>query len=101
MQVSIFLGFLLVFSSLLSSSWLFLQVYYIKSIKGEGIENRIDLQSQNKHKISIIIAIRNEEADTINELIQNLRNIDYDNYEVIIISDDPPEKFREILSNIS
>lgn len=101
MQVSIFLGFLLVFSSLLSSSWLFLQVYYIKSIKGEEIENRIDLQSQNKHKISIIIAIRNEEADTINELIQNLRNIDYDNYEVIIISDDPPEKFREILSNIS
>jgi len=102
MQVSIFLGILLIFSSLLSSSWLILQVYYIRSIKKEREEavNSYNLQIKNNHKISIIVAIKDETVKTIKELIENLRNIEYDNYDVIIISDDLPEKFNELLSNL-
>jgi len=52
----------------------------------------------SNRKISIIIAIKNEEVDTIRELIENLSELDYDNYEVIIVSDDDKETFEKYLS---
>ncbi|BDC18106.1 glycosyltransferase family 2 protein [Acidianus sp. HS-5] len=102
MQLSIFLGLILVFSSILSSSWLILQVYYVRSIKIEIKDvDDIKLTHDTNNKISIIIAIKNESVDTIKELIENLKNIKYENYEAIIVSDDTPERFKEIISNIS
>ncbi len=101
MQLSFFLGLILVFSSILSSSWLIIQVYYIRSIRREiKTSNDINFVNNNKN-ISIIVAIKNESINTIKELIANLKNIRYESYEVIIISDDTKEKFEEIMSSIN
>ncbi|AAY80318.1 glycosyltransferase family 2 protein [Sulfolobus acidocaldarius] len=53
----------------------------------------------NKHKktFSIIVAIKDESKQVIESLVENLKRINYERYEVIIVSDDDESKFREYL----
>ncbi|EZQ10804.1 glycosyl transferase family 2 [Candidatus Acidianus copahuensis] len=96
-MLSLLFSTLLIISSILSSSWFLLQVYYYKSVK----EILYKYQSLNRSpKISIIVAIKNEPIDIIEELFENLSSLDYENYEVIVISDDDEDYFRRILLEV-
>ncbi|WP_187152740.1 glycosyltransferase [Acidianus manzaensis] len=87
----------MILSSIISSSWLLLQVYYLKSIKN-GLE--IEKKEEDKEPFfSIIVAIKNEDQKIVKELISNLIALDYDKYEVIIVSDDPKEYVSNIISS--
>ena len=46
--------------------------------------------------LSIIIPVKNETADTIVKALRSLSAIPCPNAEVIVLSDDPPDKFEEI-----
>ncbi len=91
--MNFFLSLLLLVSSLLSSTWLILQgLYYTpKEIAEEGEERR-------RERISVIIAIKDEAPETIRELVENLSKLDYEDYEVVIVSDDNEDKFKELSS---
>jgi len=73
--------------------WNFLQTYYLLKSNKITLENATP--SLEKKSFSFIIAEKNEREETIDGLINNLLNLDYEEYEIIIISDDPPEKFKE------
>ncbi|AWR93335.2 glycosyltransferase family 2 protein [Acidianus brierleyi] len=90
--MSFFLSILLLLSSIISSIWFVLQALYFSSKK------IVEIGYDRNKKISIIIAIKDEEVDTIRDLIRNLSELDYDNYEVIIVSDDKQEIFEKYLS---
>ncbi len=90
--MSFFLSIILLLSSVISSIWFILQALYFTNKK------IIDLGYDTNRKISIIIAIKDEDVDVIRDLIRNLSEVDYDNYEVIIVSDDSQETFKKYLS---
>ena len=46
--------------------------------------------------LSIVIPVKNEDADTIIKALHNLAAIPCPNAEVVILSDDPPDRFEEI-----
>ena len=74
--------------------WNFLQTYYL--LRSNNIKLKSETSSSEEHKsFSFIIAEKNEREETIDELINNLLSLDYDDYEIIIVSDDPPEIFKE------
>ncbi len=82
-----------------SITWNILQAYYMYlSQKISGVEE--EDKETIKRKYSIIVAIKNEDRETIVNLIENLRNLNYDNYEVIIVSDDSEEKFNGLFKKI-
>jgi len=88
----IFYEILLLIFTIIPITWNFLQVYYLLR------SNSIKLKNENSkvHKsFSFIVAEKNEREETINQLLKNLLNLDYDNYEIIIVSDDPPETFKK------
>lgn len=83
--------FLLLFSSILPAIWNILQVYYL-SLKVYETKNQ---KFYKDHKaFSIIVAEKGEKKEVIDGLIKNLLSIDYDEYEIIVVSDDPYESFR-------
>ncbi|BFH73589.1 glycosyltransferase family 2 protein [Sulfurisphaera javensis] len=82
---------LLILSSLIPAIWNFLQVYYIT----RKVPSNIYPLTNSKKKFSIIVAEKNEDVSVIKELINNLLELDYDDYEIIIVSDDPPELFNK------
>jgi len=85
---------ILITSSLISSLWLILQLIYFKY---SFSYTKKELYSRNENNYySIIIAVKNEEKETIKELIENLKLLDWENYEVIIISDDDEQRFNKI-----
>jgi 1,2-diacylglycerol 3-beta-glucosyltransferase len=90
--MSFLLSIILLLSSIISSIWLILQASYFTRTQ------IVDLGYDKSRTISIIIAIKDEEIDTIRDLVRNLSELDYDNYEVIIISDDTQETFKKYLS---
>ncbi len=90
--MSFLLSIILLLSSIISSIWLILQASYFTRTQ------IVDLGYDKSRTISIIIAIKDEEIDTIRDLVKNLSELDYDNYEVIIISDDTQETFKKYLS---
>jgi cellulose synthase/poly-beta-1,6-N-acetylglucosamine synthase-like glycosyltransferase len=89
--------FFLIITSLISSIWNFLQVFYYINSKKYKIPNK---QNNYKPFYSIIITIKNEDNDTIKGLIENLSSIKYENFEVLIISDDDKIRFNNIFNNI-
>jgi cellulose synthase/poly-beta-1,6-N-acetylglucosamine synthase-like glycosyltransferase len=98
---------LLYISSFFTSFWILLQVFYFKtsleiSIKEENKLSEIinNKEEKEKRKIDIIVAIKNENEKVIKELIDNLSRLDYEPYEVIIVSDDTEEHFNKIIQYI-
>lgn len=88
---------LLLLSSIIPSIWNILQFIYIKKKITPIKEN----ERENEHKrFSIIVAVKDENVNTIKELIDNLLSLDYEDYEIIIVSDDPPDKFQQLFSDI-
>jgi len=88
----IFYEILLLIFTIIPITWNFLQVYYLLR------SNNIKLKNENSkdHKsFSFIIAEKNEREETISQLLKNLLDIDYDDYEIVIVSDDPPEIFKK------
>ena len=74
--------------------WNFLQVYYF--LKSNNIKLNNEHYKTNDHKsFSFIIAEKNEKEEIIDGLINNLLNLDYDDYEIIIVSDDSSEMFKK------
>lgn len=87
---------ILIFSSILSSYWLILQVYYFKTLR-----KSIDSGNSSSHPFfSIIVAIKDEDIETVKELVENLSSLDYDKYEVIIVSDDSEDYVERLKSTI-
>ncbi|AWR98826.1 glycosyltransferase [Metallosphaera hakonensis] len=86
-----FIDALIILSAILSSLWVLLQAFYFtrKEITCKHHE-------KGNSSVSIIVAIKDEEPSVIKELIENLSSLNYENYEVIIISDDKEERFREL-----
>ena len=90
----IFYEALLLIFTLIPVIWNFLQVYYLLKSNNVKLENMIS--TYNGHKsFSFIIAEKNEREETIDQLINNLLDLEYDDYEIIIISDDSPEIFKK------
>ncbi|QIW23386.1 glycosyltransferase family 2 protein [Sulfolobus sp. S-194] len=82
---------LLILSAILPSIWNLLQSYYYSKHQ----INVYEPQNKSQKGFSIIVAEKNESKKTIEGLIHNLLGINYEKYEIIIISDDPKEKFKE------
>ncbi|BAB65518.1 glycosyltransferase [Sulfurisphaera tokodaii] len=82
---------LLILSAILPSVWNLLQSYYYSKHQ----INVYEPQNKSQKGFSIIVAEKNESKKTIEGLIHNLLDINYEKYEIIIISDDPKEKFEE------
>ncbi|MEM0373861.1 MAG: glycosyltransferase family 2 protein, partial [Sulfolobales archaeon] len=96
--------FILILSSIISSIWLILQIIYYKySFLYNRFINLYNNKKEQKDDIyySIIVAIKNENRDVIKQLIDNLKELNWKKYEVIIISDDDEKKFNEIFNGIS
>ena len=87
---------LLLLFSLIPSIWNLLQAYYYKV----GIREIVEESDGKERFYSIIVAIRNESVETIRGLVENLSSLDYENYEVIIVSDDDEEKFKRIVEEV-
>ncbi|EHP70659.1 glycosyl transferase [Metallosphaera yellowstonensis MK1] len=85
-----FLGAILILSSLITSSWLILQALYSPH------DERVERCEDKKITYSIIIAVKDEDPEVIGSLVENLKGLEYPEFEVIIVSDDSPERFREI-----
>ena len=51
-------------------------------------------------KLSILMPVYNEEK-TIDEIIERVKNIDYNDKEIIIVNDGSTDKTKEILSKFS
>lgn len=96
--ISDIFSLILIFSSVLSSYWILLQVYYFKTKKGEIV--RLE-KSPSEPFFSIIVAIKNEDPSIIEELIGNLLDLDYNKYEVIIVSDDSQEYVSALKSRLN
>ncbi|BCU69022.1 glycosyltransferase [Stygiolobus caldivivus] len=94
-----FLIVLLALFSVAPSVWNILQAYYYKV--GTRTQFRDTWREKNERFYSIIVAVRNEGKETIKELINNLASIDYDKYEVIIVSDDTESYFKEVFSAVT
>ncbi|EWG06941.1 MAG: family 2 glycosyl transferase [Candidatus Aramenus sulfurataquae] len=90
--MNLFLSLLLLVSSVFSSAWLILQGIYYAS------EEKVSRGEERKEKISVVVAIKDEKVETVKSLVDNLSKLDYEDYEVIIVSDDSEERFRELLS---
>ncbi|MCS7369337.1 MAG: glycosyltransferase [archaeon GBS-70-058] len=78
-------------------------IYYWTGIKGKYREAKIVEKKLNEYpKTTIIIPVRNEEAETIIELLEALSKQTYpkDKMEIIIVSDDTEQKFKEIKERI-
>ncbi|QXJ34690.1 glycosyltransferase [Saccharolobus shibatae] len=88
---------LLFISSSITSLWILLQAFYYK-VSNENLVQVLDNDRNNSNKkIDIIVAIKDENERTIKELIDNLSELDYRPYRVIIISDDSLENFEKIM----
>ncbi|MEM0169368.1 MAG: glycosyltransferase family 2 protein [Metallosphaera sp.] len=85
----LFIDVLVLTFALISSLWILLQsLYYTETpLKCEG-------HTSSNRKASIIVAIKDEPPKVIEELIENLSNLNYEDYEVIIVSDDSEEAFN-------
>ncbi|ACP54212.1 glycosyltransferase family 2 protein [Saccharolobus islandicus] len=88
---------LLFISSSITSLWILLQAFYYK-VSNENLVQGLgnDRKNSNK-KIDIIVAIKDENERTIKELIDNLSELNYRPYRVIIISDDSLKNFEKIM----
>ena len=90
----IFYEILFLIFTIMPVIWNFLQVYYF--LKSNSIKSKNEITNSNNHKsFSFIIAEKNEREETIDDLFKNLLDLDYDDYEIIIVSDDPPEIFEK------
>ncbi|AWR96654.1 glycosyltransferase [Acidianus sulfidivorans JP7] len=93
--ISQLFSIILVLSSIISSFWLLLQVYYLKSIKNNYV---IKPKNISEHPFfSIIVAIKNEDIQIVKELIDNVGSLNYDNYEVLIVSDDSQDYVNNLI----
>ncbi|QKR00514.1 glycosyltransferase family 2 protein [Metallosphaera tengchongensis] len=87
----LFMDILILFSAILSSSWIILQgAYYTDKVIMDKLNGSFSF------RVSIIVAVKDEPKELIEKLVENLSRIEYDNYEVIIVSDDSEEKFEEL-----
>jgi cellulose synthase/poly-beta-1,6-N-acetylglucosamine synthase-like glycosyltransferase len=78
-------------------------IYYWTGIKGKYKEGKKAKAKLKEHpKTTIIIPVRNEEAETIIELLEALSKQTYpkDKMEIIIVNDDIEQKFKEIRDKI-
>ncbi|WP_338603575.1 glycosyltransferase family 2 protein [Sulfolobus tengchongensis] len=93
---------LLFLSSFFTSLWIILQIFYYRiSYDNYYIGNSSSFNNEmRKKKIDIIVAIRNENEKTIKELVDNLSNLDYEHYRVIVVSDDTEDNFKKIIDAI-
>ncbi|BBD73057.1 hypothetical protein HS1genome_1446 [Sulfodiicoccus acidiphilus] len=73
-----------------SCSWLLSQIYYA-SHRALPLEER-----PGRAKYSVVVAVKDEEVETLNELRECLLNLDYGDYEVLVVSDDAPERRDEV-----
>lgn len=81
------------FYLILISSYIYIKNINIKSQK-------ININDNNyKNKFSILVAAKNEEKNIL-KTIKYLENIDYSNFEAIIINDNSTDKTLEILNNL-
>ncbi|MEM0091065.1 MAG: glycosyltransferase family 2 protein [Saccharolobus sp.] len=94
-MINVILTILLYFSSILTSLWLLLQSIYYQKAKKQKTDDPI-LNSEEK-RIDIIVAIKDENEEVIKNLVENLSELDYKNYKVIIVSDDNEEYFTKIV----
>ncbi len=95
MIVNEIIEILLYMSSFFTTLWIILQVLYYK-ISTQYDSNKLENREDTNEKISIIVAIKDEDENTVKELIDNLSKLDYDNYDVIIVSDDNQDKFEKL-----
>ncbi|MEM4883911.1 MAG: glycosyltransferase family 2 protein, partial [Saccharolobus sp.] len=94
-MINVILTILLYFSSILTSLWLLLQSIYYQKAKKQKTDDPI-LNSEEK-RIDIIVAIKDENEEVIKNLVENLSELNYKNYKVIIVSDDNEEYFTKIV----
>jgi cellulose synthase/poly-beta-1,6-N-acetylglucosamine synthase-like glycosyltransferase len=76
-------------------------IYYWTGVRGEEAK-KVKAKLKEYPKTTIIIPVRNEEATTIIELLKALSKQTYpkDKMEIIIVSDDTEQKFKEIRDKI-
>ncbi|ADX81560.1 glycosyltransferase [Sulfolobus islandicus] len=91
---------LLFISSSITSLWILLQAFYYKVSNENLVQVLGNDRNKSNEKIDIIVAIKDENERTIKELIDNLSELDYRPYRVIIISDDSLENFEKIMKVI-
>jgi len=78
-------------------------IYYWTGIRGRHEKTKtVKAKLKEYPKTTIIIPIRNEETETIIELLEAISRQTYpkDKMEIIIVSDDTEQKFREIRNKI-
>ncbi|AOL17085.1 glycosyl transferase family 2 [Sulfolobus sp. A20] len=95
MIVNEIIEILLYISSFFTASWIILQVFYYR-ISTKYDVSKLEKKEEGNEKISIIVAIKDEDENTVKGLIENLSKLDYDNYDVVVISDDNQDKFEKL-----
>jgi cellulose synthase/poly-beta-1,6-N-acetylglucosamine synthase-like glycosyltransferase len=81
-----------------SGLWAGQSIYYLRGVKSRSQESAL----VTPRTLSIIVPIKGENPNTLNGLLRNLANINYpiSNLEVVVISDDDPERFQRISEEI-
>lgn len=94
MNVIPLLGLLLIFLP----GTIFFTIYSVFYFKGKKYKEIVHGQEETNELLSIIIPIRKEPIELLDEALQNIHELGYPNIEIIIVSDDPVERVNEIKS---
>ncbi len=79
---------------------IFFIIYSVFYSKGRKYKEEVYEQEKPDELLSIIIPIRKEPIELLDEALQNIHELGYPNVEIIIVSDDPIEHVDEIKSVI-
>ncbi len=89
----------MIVAAIITLLWPIFQLSYIKYSK---VKLQLPkAERRNSDFFSIIVAIKEEAISTVKELVENLSSLDYDNYEVLIISDDDERYFKKLSESLS
>lgn len=88
----------MIIAALITSIWPLSQLYYLKA-SAKVIQFNEEIVYKER-SFSIVIAIKNEPIEVIRGLVENLLNLNYENYEILIISDDDKNYFNKLISEI-
>lgn len=86
------LSLLLVILVLPSSVWNSLQFIYLKV----GKKSEREPQMEGRKRVSVIVAIKGESPRLVKEMLENMSEQTYKNFEVILVSDDDETTFSEL-----